>query len=73
MCIRDRLWRYAAASLAMLAVCAALYFSRGVPQRYSELATIEAPTLALAADPCLAASQVKPNLSPCLLYTSRCV
>ena len=56
--------RYAAASLALLAVCAALYFSGGVPQRYPELATIEAPTLALAADPCLAASQNKPNLSP---------
>jgi peptidoglycan/LPS O-acetylase OafA/YrhL len=56
--------RYAAASLALLAVCAALYVSRGLPQRYSDLAAIEAPTLALEADPCLASGQDKPNLSP---------
>jgi len=54
---------YAVASLALLAVCAALFVAHGLPQRYPDLARIESPAHALAADPCLAASQDTPNLT----------
>lgn len=55
--------RYALAALVLLAVCAALWSAHGFPQRYAQLAAMEAPASALAADPCLAASQDAPNLS----------
>jgi peptidoglycan/LPS O-acetylase OafA/YrhL len=59
------LQRYAAVSLAILAICSALWISDGFPQRFPTLAAIEAPTTALKADPCSAGShQDTPNLSP---------
>lgn len=56
--------RYAAASLALLAVCAALWIAHGLPQRYPALAKMEAPARAIFADTCLATSQDTPKISP---------
>jgi peptidoglycan/LPS O-acetylase OafA/YrhL len=56
--------RYAAASLALLAVCAALWIAHGLPQRYPELGKMEAPARAIFTDTCLATSQDTPNISP---------
>jgi peptidoglycan/LPS O-acetylase OafA/YrhL len=58
------LLRYAAASVALLAVCAALYVAHGLPQRLPHLATMEAPADILFADPCLDGANDEPNLSP---------
>ncbi len=57
--------RYAAASLALLALCAAIFVAQGLPLRYPVLAAMESPTQGLVADPCLAATnQDTPNLTP---------
>jgi len=59
------LLRYAAVSVVVLAACAVLWFSHGIPQRNPELATLEASGLSLIDDPCLDAyGNGKPNLSP---------
>lgn len=46
--------RYAAAGAVILGVCCAVWLSRGVPQRFPELARMESANAALAADACLA-------------------
>jgi peptidoglycan/LPS O-acetylase OafA/YrhL len=59
------LLRYAAVSVAVLAACAVLWFSHGVPQRNPELAKLEASGFSLVNDPCLDAyGNAKPNMSP---------
>ena len=58
------LLRYAAASVALLAVCAALYVAHGLPQRLPHLAVMESPADVLFADHCLDGSDDQPNLSP---------
>ena len=59
------LQRYAAVSLAVLALCAAIFVAHGLPQRYPVLAAMESPAHALVADPCLATTnQDTPNLTP---------
>jgi len=58
------LQRYAIASLAMLAVCAAIWFAHGLPQRYPDLVALEASASELATDNCLASRTETPNLSP---------
>jgi peptidoglycan/LPS O-acetylase OafA/YrhL len=58
------LLRYACVSVAMLAVCAAIWLSRGLPQRYPVLAQMEAANPSLASDPCLVEDdEDRPNLS----------
>jgi peptidoglycan/LPS O-acetylase OafA/YrhL len=58
------LFRYAVAGVVMLAVCAAIWFSHGLPRRSPELAKMEAAGLELQKDPCLAPYGVEtPNLS----------
>ncbi|MGB6691001.1 MAG: acyltransferase family protein [Terracidiphilus sp.] len=57
--------RYAAAGAAILAACAAVWLSRGFPQRFPQLAPIEAASRALKSDPCLAGyGKDSPNVSP---------
>ena len=57
--------RYAAANAAILAACAAVWLSHGVPQRFPQLARVEAATRLLNSDPCLAGyGKDAPNLSP---------
>jgi peptidoglycan/LPS O-acetylase OafA/YrhL len=48
------LLRYALVSAGMLGICAAIWLSRGIPQRYPVLAQMEAANPSLASDPCLA-------------------
>ncbi len=55
--------RYAAASIVLLAVCAALFLDRGLPQRYPDLARMEDLAGTLRADTCLAGASPTPNLS----------
>lgn len=58
------LLRYATASGVVLAACAAIWLSRGIPQRLPALAQMENPGEALRSDPCLAGLQRdQPNLS----------
>ena len=56
--------RYALASLFLAAICAGIWMSHGLPQRFPALAQMEASGHLLLQDPCLEASQDKPNLSP---------
>ena len=62
--------RYALVSVAMLAICAAIWLSRGLPQRYPVLAQMESASPPLASDPCLVEddseqpSLVKPCYDP---------
>ena len=59
------LLRYAVLSVAMLTVCACIWLSHGLPQRYSVLAQMEAANPSLASDPCLVEDdEDRPNLSP---------
>jgi peptidoglycan/LPS O-acetylase OafA/YrhL len=59
------LLRYALVSAAMLAVCAAIWLSNGLPQRYPLLARMEAANPPLGADPCLIEDdRDQPNLAP---------
>ena len=58
------LLRYAAVSLALLAVSASLWVARGLPRRFPDLAAIEAPARVLVTDHCLATRQETPSLSP---------
>ena len=55
--------RYAIASAAMLAVCAIVWLSNGLPNRYPSLANLESANPRLANDPCLVV-KAKPNLLP---------
>jgi peptidoglycan/LPS O-acetylase OafA/YrhL len=56
--------RYAIVSAVMLAVCSAVWLSRGIPQRFSALAGMEAAGAPLSSDPCLADDgSDRPNLS----------
>jgi peptidoglycan/LPS O-acetylase OafA/YrhL len=57
--------RYAVLSIAMLAVCACIWLSHGLPQRYPVLAQMESANPPLASDPCLVEDdEDRPNLSP---------
>jgi peptidoglycan/LPS O-acetylase OafA/YrhL len=58
------LLRYAAASLVLLAACAAIWLGHGLPRRFPALAKMEATGEALKADPCLAGETDRPNLTP---------
>ena len=59
------LLRYALVSAAMLAVCAAIWLSNGLPQRYPLLAQMESANPPLGADPCLIEDDKdQPNASP---------
>ena len=61
---RPLLLRYAAVSAGLLAACAAIWLSHGLPQRYPQLAQMEAANPALSADPCLVDNDDdRPNLS----------
>jgi peptidoglycan/LPS O-acetylase OafA/YrhL len=55
--------RYAVFSATLLGVCAALWLSRGIPQRFPALATMEAADQTIKNDPCLASDADRPNLS----------
>jgi peptidoglycan/LPS O-acetylase OafA/YrhL len=58
------LLRYAAVGVAVLAVCSTLWIAQGLPQRYPDLARMEAPILALHSDRCLGFVTDRPNLNP---------
>ena len=61
---RPLLLRYAAVSAGLLAVCAVIWLSHGLPQRYPQLARMEAASPALSSDPCLIDNDDdQPNLS----------
>jgi peptidoglycan/LPS O-acetylase OafA/YrhL len=61
---RPLLLRYAAVSAALLAACAASWLSHGFPQRYPQLAQMEATNPSLSSDPCLIDNDDdQPNLS----------
>ena len=61
---RPLLLRYAAVSAGLLAVCAVIWLSHGLPQRYPQLAQMEAASPALTSDPCLIDNDDdQPNLS----------
>jgi peptidoglycan/LPS O-acetylase OafA/YrhL len=61
---RPLLLRYAVASAALLAVCAAVWLSHGLPRRYPQLAQMEAANPGLSSDPCLIDNDDdQPNLS----------
>jgi peptidoglycan/LPS O-acetylase OafA/YrhL len=55
--------RYALAVAALFAVCAVLWLSLGIPQRFPALATMEAAGRTIKNDPCLASDADRPNLS----------
>jgi len=56
--------RYAAAAGAALAVCAVIWLSRGVPQRFPSLGRLEQERAVIASDPCLADEGIsRPNVS----------
>jgi len=55
--------RYAFASAAVLALCAAVWFSKGFPQRFPELALVDRMAKTMDSDPCLIVNE-KLNLSP---------
>jgi peptidoglycan/LPS O-acetylase OafA/YrhL len=57
------LFRYAAVSAVLLAVCAAVWLSHGLPRRFPALARMEAAGETLKADPCLAAETDRPDLT----------
>jgi len=62
---RPLLLRYAAVSAGLLATCGAIWLSHGLPQRYPQLAQMEAANPALSSDPCLIDNDDdQPNLSP---------
>jgi peptidoglycan/LPS O-acetylase OafA/YrhL len=50
---RTMLLRYAMVSAGLLAACAAIWLSHGLPQRYPQLAQMEAANPTLSSDPCL--------------------
>ena len=56
--------RYALASAGLLIISAALWLSRGFPQRFPALDRMESAERALHSDPCLASDRDQPNLSP---------
>lgn len=58
------LLRYAAVSLVLLAACAIIWLSHGLPRRFPALAKMESTGEALKADPCLAGETDRPNLTP---------
>jgi hypothetical protein len=59
------LLRYALVSAAMLAVCAVIWLSNGLPKRYPPLAQMEAANPPLGADLCLIEDDKdEPNVSP---------
>ena len=66
------LTRYSVATAVMVALCLALWLSRGLPQRFPALAKMDASALELRADPCLAGyTGNEPILSPpCYLRSS---
>ncbi len=59
------LLRYAVMSAAVLAACACIWLSHGLPQRYPVLAKMETANPSLASDPCLVEDdEDRPNASP---------
>jgi peptidoglycan/LPS O-acetylase OafA/YrhL len=61
---RPLLLRYALVSAGLLAVCAVIWLSHGLPQRYPQLARMEAANPPLSSDPCLIDNDDdQPNLS----------
>jgi peptidoglycan/LPS O-acetylase OafA/YrhL len=58
------LFRYALAGIAALAVCAVVWLTHGLPQRFPALARMESAEQTLKADPCLVGNRDEPNLSP---------
>jgi peptidoglycan/LPS O-acetylase OafA/YrhL len=61
---RPLLLRYALVSAGLLAACAAIWLSHGLPQRYPQLARMEAANPPLSSDPCLIDNDDdQPNLS----------
>jgi len=58
------LFRYAVVSIVLLAACAAIWLSHGVPSRFPALARMESTGQTLLADPCLAGETDQPNLTP---------
>jgi peptidoglycan/LPS O-acetylase OafA/YrhL len=65
------LGRYALISAFIVAACAAIWLSRGVPQRFPALTRMEAAEQVLKSDPCLAGyGKDAPDLSPACDQTS---
>ena len=58
------LFRYALVGIATLAVCAGVWLTHGLPQRFPALARMESPEQTLKSDPCLVGDRDEPNLSP---------
>ena len=54
---------YAVFSATLLAICAAVWLSRGIPQRFPARANMEAADRTIKNDPCLASDADRPNLS----------
>ncbi len=64
--------RYGIVSTVLLGVCGFVWLSRGIPQRFPVLASMEATNRALKADPCLAGSSSDaPNLEADCYEVSR--
>jgi peptidoglycan/LPS O-acetylase OafA/YrhL len=57
------LLRYALTSFALLAACAAIWQTHGIPLRYPQLAQIESAKTSLTSNPCQIHDGDKPNLS----------
>ena len=58
------LFRYALVSIAVLAACAGVWLTHGLPQRFPALARMESAEETLKSDPCLVGDRDEPNLSP---------
>jgi peptidoglycan/LPS O-acetylase OafA/YrhL len=59
------LQRYAVVSVLLLAVCACVWVSRGIPQRFQQLAPIDRAAKLLSSDPCVIAHESLYLLPPC--------
>jgi hypothetical protein len=62
--------KYALVSGALLAVCVAVWLSKGFPQRFPALAGIESAAQSLKSDPCLVGERDEPNLTSACFQTS---
>ena len=64
------LFRYVLASFAALAVCAVVWLTHGLPQRFPKLARVEAVGQTLKGDPCLVGDRDQPDLSSACIDVS---